>query len=167
MTLSVDNPKPQPAVRSTAEQSAVELAVRQLFEKSITFNETLGLKVHTFSDTPSIRFDMRSELVGHYVYGRLHGGVISTALDSTGGFAIMCGLCAKFAGDSVDQIMMRFSKLGTIDLHIDYLRPGIGEHFIASAQTTRLGGRIGSTLMQLHNNQGLLIATGSANYIVS
>lgn len=110
---------------------------------------------------------MRPELVGHYVYGRLHGGVISTALDSTGGFAIMCCLCSKYPSESVDQIMARFSKLGTIDLHIDYLRPGIGAYFIASAKTTRLGGRIGSTLMQLHNDQGLLIATGSANYIVS
>ena len=153
--------------RSSAEQATVELAIRHLFEHAITFNQTLGLKVHEFGEAPSIQFNMRPELVGHYFYGRLHGGVISAALDSIGGFAIMCGISAKHPTDSADQIMERFSKLGTINLYVDYLRPGIGSHFTVSAKINRLGGRIGSTQMALHNDEGLLIATGSANYIVS
>ena len=158
---------PARLIRSSTEQATVEAAIGHLFEQAITFNQTLGLKVHQFSEAPSIRFDMRPELVGHYFYGRLHGGVISAALDSIGGFAIMCGISAKHPADTAAQVMERFGKLGTIDLHVDYLRPGIGSHFIASAKINRLGGRIGSTQMALHNNEGLLIATGSANYIVS
>jgi uncharacterized protein (TIGR00369 family) len=57
--------------------------------------------------------------------------------------------------------------MGTIDLRTDYLLPGRGAHFIATAEVTRLGGRIGSTQMRLVNDQGTLIATGAANYIVS
>ena len=57
--------------------------------------------------------------------------------------------------------------MGTIDLRVDYLRPGLGEHFVASAEVTRLGGRVGSTQMRLHNDGGTLIATGAAVYVVS
>ncbi len=63
--------------------------------------------------------------------------------------------------------MHRFGRLGTIDLRVDYLRPGIGRHFTASAEVVRLGGRVGSVLMRLVNDEDLLIATGAASYILS
>ena len=57
--------------------------------------------------------------------------------------------------------------MGTIDLRIDYLRPGIGSAFTASAEVTRLGGRIGATQMRLVNDQRSAIATGAAAYVIS
>ena len=63
--------------------------------------------------------------------------------------------------------MHRFAKLGTIDLRIDYLRPGLGKHFTAHAEVMRLGGRVGTTQMRLLNDEGTLIATGAAAYMVS
>jgi uncharacterized protein (TIGR00369 family) len=57
--------------------------------------------------------------------------------------------------------------MATIDLRTDYLRQGIGQHFVASAEVTRLGGRVSSTQMRLVNEEGTLIATGSAAYIVA
>jgi uncharacterized protein (TIGR00369 family) len=57
--------------------------------------------------------------------------------------------------------------MSTIDLRIDYLRPGVGTSFVATAAVTRLGGRIGSTQMRLTNDQGIVIATGSAAYVIS
>ena len=56
---------------------------------------------------------------------------------------------------------------GTIDLRVDFLRQGVGIHFIASAEVMRLGSRVGSTQMRLHNDEGTLIATAAAAYIVS
>ena len=47
------------------------------------------------------------------------------------------------------------------------LRQGLGLHFIASAEVTRLGGRVASTQMRLVNDEGILIATGAGAYIVS
>jgi acyl-coenzyme A thioesterase PaaI-like protein len=43
----------------------------------------------------------------------------------------------------------------------------MGSSFIATATISRLGGRVGSTQMALHNDQGLLIATGAGAYVVS
>ena len=59
------------------------------------------------------------------------------------------------------------SRLGTIDLRVDYLRPGLGQEFVATAEVTRLGGRIGSTQMRLANEQATLIATAAAAYVIS
>jgi uncharacterized protein (TIGR00369 family) len=155
-------------MRSEAEQALLEKALHNLFDINITFNQTLGLKIHTLSSSAvTTRFQMKPSLVGHYHYGRLHGGVISAVLDSTGGLALMVALADKFKNESTQQIVQRFTKMGTIDLRIDYLRPGLGEYFDASVKVTRLGGRIASTQMALTNNLGELISTGAASYVVS
>ena len=159
---------PSPARRSPAEQQRLEAALADLFEQRITFNQILGLKVVSLSPgLPTTRFDMRPELVGHYLYGRLHGGVISSVLDAMGGLALMVAIGEKHADESTAQVMHRFGRMGTIDLRVDFLRQGLGQHFLATAEVTRLGGRVGSTQMRLTNQDGLLIATAAAAYIVS
>lgn len=154
--------------RSADEQQRLHAAITDLWERRITFNSVLGLHIESLDPAaPRLRFDMRPELVGHYLYGRLHGGVISAVLDAMGGYALTLAIGEKHADETADQVMHRFARMGTIDLRIDYLRQGIGRHFVASAEVTRLGGRVGSTLMRLVNDEGLLIATGAAAYIVS
>jgi uncharacterized protein (TIGR00369 family) len=154
--------------RSAEQQALLERQLTELFEQRICFNAVLGLKVRSLApDGHAMDFAMRPELVGHYLYGRLHGGVISAALDATGGNALMCALAEKFAHETAEQVMHRFAKLGTIDLRIDYLRPGIGATFTASAHILRLGGRVATVQMSLHNEAQLLIATGTGAYVVS
>ena len=154
--------------RSPEEQARLDALMRELFEQMISFNRLIGLKIDSADPVaPRLRFEMRPELIGHFLHGRLHGGVISTALDTIGGFALMCAIVHKHQGEDTMQIAQRFSKIGTIDLRVDYLRPGIGGHFIAGARVTRLGGRIGSTQMTLENDTGVLIATGAAAYVLS
>lgn len=159
---------PAPTHRSAAEQQKLHTILTDLFEQRISFNQVLGLKVVTLDPArPTLRFDMRPELVGHYLYGRLHGGVISATLDAMGGFALMVAIAEKHADESAEQVLHRFARMGTIDLRIDFLRQGIGQHFLATAEVTRLGGRVGSTQMRLANDEGTLIATGAAAYMIS
>jgi uncharacterized protein (TIGR00369 family) len=154
--------------RSTEEQRRLDAALTDLFERRITFNQTLGLVVESAqAPAPRIRFTMRPELIGSATHGRLHGGVISATLDAMGGFALMVAIGEQHADESTTQVMHRFLKMGTIDLRVDYLRPGVGAHFIACAEVTRLGGRIGATQMRLVNDAGTLIATGAAAYVIS
>ena len=154
--------------RTAADQRDFETALRDVFEQRISFNKVLGFRIESFDPLePRVRFDMRPELVGHYLYGRLHGGVISAVLDATAGFALMCALADKHRDEPAEQIIHRFLRLGTIDLRVDYLRQGIGERFHASARITRLGGRIGSAQMTLVNEAGALIATAAASYVIS
>jgi acyl-coenzyme A thioesterase PaaI-like protein len=55
----------------------------------------------------------------------------------------------KHPADTAERVLQRFARMGTIDLRVDFLRQGVGKHFVASAEVTRLGGRVGSTQMRL------------------
>ncbi len=154
--------------RSAEEQQRLQRALAELFEQRITFNSVLGLKVLSLEPGDIRgRFDMKPELVGHYSYGRLHGGVISSVLDAMGGLALMAAIAEHHAHEATLPVMQRFGRLSTIDLRVDFLRQGIGKHFIATAEVTRLGGRVGSTQMKLVNDEGSVLATGAAAYVVS
>jgi uncharacterized protein (TIGR00369 family) len=154
--------------RSAAEQALVDAELVQIFQHRITFNQTLGLRIDSVRPGDvRATLPMRPELVGHFAYGRLHGGVISAVLDAMGGLAAMVGVAERHPHDSAQQVLHRFARLGTIDLRVDFLRPGLGRHFVATAEVTRLGGRVGSTQMRLVNDEETLIATGAASYIVS
>lgn len=142
--------------------------VKKVFEEMIVFNRLLGLKITSVVPTQvRARIDMRNDLVGHFAYNRIHGGVISASLDALGGLAVTMAICARHMDESPTQRMQRFAKLGTIDLRVDYLRPGIGEWFELHAEVMRLGSRVASTRMEFLGADGKLLSTGSAAYIVS
>ncbi|MBT9486063.1 MAG: thioesterase family protein [Rubrivivax sp.] len=154
--------------RSAAEQARFETALTHMFEHSIRFNAVLGLTVASLAPGEvQLRLPMKEDLVGHFSHGRIHGGAISATLDALGGLALMVELAERHPADSAEQVMQRFSRFGTIDLRVDYLRPGLGTHFVGRAEVTRLGGRVGSVQCRLHNDQGTLIATSAAAYVVA
>lgn len=139
-----------------------------IFEEKIVFNRVLGLKIVSLRpDCVQGCIDMKPELVGHYAYNRLHGGVISAGLDAMGGLAVMVAIGARHMDESPEQRLHRFAKLGTIDLRVDYLRPGIGSHFELRAAVLRLGSRVASTRMEFLGADGELLSAASAAYIVS
>lgn len=143
-------------------------ALTHLFEEKIVFNQVLGLKVTELRPDGAVgRIAMKPELVGHYLYNRVHGGAISAGLDAMGGLAAMAALGAKHMDETPDQRMQRFSRLGTIDLRVDYLRPAIGEHFELRAHVLKLGARVANIRMEFSGPDGTLMATGAAAYIVS
>ena len=142
--------------------------VRDIFETKIVFNSVLGLKITAIEPHEvRARIDMRNELVGHFAYNRIHGGVISAGLDAMGGLATMAAIGARHMDETPAQRLHRFAKLGTIDLRIDYLRPGIGDHFELRAEVLRLGSRVASTRMGFYGPDGKLLSTGAGAYIVS
>lgn len=142
--------------------------LKEIFEERIVFNQLLGLKIDTLGEEEVTgHIDMRPELIGHFAHQRLHGGVISATLDAMGGLAVMAAIGARHMDEAPMQRLMRFGKLGTIDLRIDYLRPGIGERFVLKAQVMRLGSRVASTRMEFLGADGKLLSTGAGAYIVS
>lgn len=142
--------------------------LKKIFEEMISFNRVLGLKIHDLGPAQvRARIEMKPELVGHFSYNRIHGGVISAGLDAMGGLAVMAAIGARHMDEAPMQRLRRFANLGTIDLRIDYLRPGIGAHFDLHAQVLRLGSRVASTRMEFFGPDGTLLSTGSGAYIVS
>ena len=144
------------------------IGLKKVFEEMIVFNRVLGLKITSLKSNQVIaRIDMKPELVGHFSFNRVHGGVISAGLDAMGGLAVMAAIGARHMHETPMQRLQRFAKLGTIDLRIDYLRPGIGDYFELRAQVMRLGSRVASTRMEFLGADGKLLSTGSGAYIVS
>ena len=142
--------------------------LRQLVEEKITFNHVIGLKLTGVSaNVLTGRIHMRPELVGHFSYNRLHGGVTSAALDTLGGLACIVNITMKHLDETPEQRIARFLKIGTIDLRVDYMGPAIGEFFDVRAEALRVGSRIGYTQMSLRGPKGELLSTGSGAYIVS
>jgi len=158
--------------KTTAAEPAKEFepecvaGLKKIFEDMIAFNQVLGLKITSITpDRVSGAIAMRPELVGSP--NRLHGGVISASLDAMGGLAVMAAIGARHMDEAPAQRLHRFGKLGTIDLRIDYLRPGIGDHFELRAEVLRLGSRVATTRMEFLGADGKLLSTGAGAYIVS
>jgi len=74
-------------------------------------------------------------------------------------------MAAAAQSDDAD-LTGRFSCLGTIDLRVDCLRPGIGEAFRAPGFALWTGSRVAVSRMELRNDTGTLIAVGTGTYIV-
>ncbi len=142
--------------------------IEEVFNQKIPFNQVLGLRVHSLDyERPAIRFDMRPELVGNFMRGNLHGGVISSVIDVTGGLTAFLGVQHRLRDEVLEKKLDRFAKLGTIDLRVDYLRPGFGEWFEATGQILRTGNKVAVARIELMNDRGELIATGTGAYVVA
>ena len=54
----------------------------------------------------------------------------------------------------------------TIDLRVDYLRPGRGERFTATSTLLRAGNKVAVARVELHNEAQVYIASATATYMV-
>ena len=146
-------------------QSMLQLVGR--IHESLPFNQLLGLTVaYVKADSAGYAFSMRDELVGNFARGILHGGVISAVLDATGGLTATASAMGRMQGLAMEEIADRVARFGTIDMRIDFLRPGKGERFLASGSIMRTGRKVAVTRMELKNEKEITIAVGTAAYIM-
>ena len=137
------------------------------FIKSTPFNQVLGMEIMWVKDDSiGVKINMREDLIGNSFRGLLHGGVSASILDVVGGMASFFNLRKKMKGQSIEKAAERFRKFGTIDLRIDYLRPGKGKVFEGTAVILRSGSKIAVARMELHNDEGQLIAVGTGSYMI-
>jgi uncharacterized protein (TIGR00369 family) len=160
--------KPPPPFPASGFEPGFVAGLKDIFEQKIVFNRVLGLEITQIApERVTARIAMKPELIGHFGHQRIHGGVISAGLDAMGGLAVMAAIGARHMDEPPLQRLQRFAKLGTIDLRVDYLRPGLGEAFELRAEVLRLGSRVASTRMEFLDADGKLLSTGAAAYIVS
>ena len=137
------------------------------YETKLPFSKILGLRVDRLEpDHARVVFDMKPELIGNPVHGVLHGGVISSTLDATGGIMASIGVVERLTSKKPEDIEIGISKVSTIDLRVDYLRPGLGKQFCATGVIMRTGKKVTVVRMELRNNLEKLIAVGTGTYIV-
>lgn len=138
-----------------------------LFEEQLPFDRVLGMRVASVAaDKASVTFDRRDDLIGNVFHQTLHGGVISSVLDAVGGLTALASLVERAAGLPEEKLVGIFSKVGTIDIRVDYLRPGRGDRFTGNAWIMRSGRKVAVTRMELHADSGLLVAVGTGTYMI-
>ncbi len=138
------------------------------FLEQIPFNKVLGLIPSKLSgDYCEFKMKMKDELIGNFLQGILHGGAISTALDVTGGAMAMVAAWQRLKEHKVpaSERPKTLAKLGTIDMRVDFLRPGKGEEFTIGATLLRIGNKVAVTRMEFSNEKGDLIAVGTGTYL--
>jgi len=121
----------------------------------IPFNAALGVEIIDLGDGYAIqRLPYSPELVGDPETGVLHGGAITTLLDS------VCGAAAFMA-------MATPENLATLDLRIDYLKPATpGEAVIGRAECLKRTRQvIFIRCMAYHSDPSDPIAMGTASFV--
>ncbi|MEZ9821659.1 thioesterase family protein [Shewanella sp. 10N.286.45.A1] len=141
--------------------------VAEVFDKHVPFHNLLGMDIKRYDvDGVEVVVRMKPELIGNIHQQILHGGVTATVLDVVGGLTAFSGLVASRDDWSLEELEKRIQTLGTIDLRVDYLRPGRGEIFTGTGTVIRAGNRVSVSRMELHNEKGDHIAFGTGTYMV-
>ncbi|MEQ8571190.1 MAG: hotdog fold thioesterase [Deltaproteobacteria bacterium] len=128
--------------------------VVEQFMRLVPFNQVLQIRIESLEDGfVRMAIPFREELIGDPFRRALHGGVISALVDTAGGAALMTR-CE--VGD----------RLSTVDMRVDYLRPGLPEDVIVDATVVRLGNRVGVAEMRAYHagRKAEPIASGKAVY---
>ena len=114
--------------------------LKTIYEEQMPFNKYLGIKIDAMSvDGVVVRIDMRDELIGNFEKNILHGGVISSILDFTGGVIAQIHVLNEMKDASLEKQVKRLTSMGTIDMRIDYIRPGKGSLFSGHRPHFKIG----------------------------
>jgi uncharacterized protein (TIGR00369 family) len=128
--------------------------LQEFMEHGIPFNEFLGMKVTLIDNgRAEMKIPGRPELTGDPFRPALHGGVISSLADTVGGLAV-------FSTVEPGRVA------STVDLRVDYLRPGnVDIDLYAQARVLRVGNRVAATHTVVYQTTiDEPIATASAVY---
>jgi uncharacterized protein (TIGR00369 family) len=131
--------------------------LKQVVEEHIPFNKFLGVRAARIA-AGAVRLELpfRDVMIGDPMRQAIHGGVISMLADTAGGMAVWSAIEDPAA------------RVSTIDLRVDYLRPGRPELLVADATVVRVGGRVGVADIRLFHpdTEGETVATGKGVYAI-
>ncbi len=141
--------------------------LKQIVEQRIPFNKVLGLSLERLaSDRATLSFSLREDLLGNTRRSMLHGGVIAAVLDTAGGVMAFLASLDRSTGQDHAIRLKSLERISTIDMRVDYLRPGIGERFSATSFILRAGQTVAVIRSELHNQESVLIAVATCSYML-
>jgi len=141
--------------------------ISDMFMNQMPFNDLLGMRITNYTtDSIELRINMDDKLIGNPIRKILHGGVTASLLDVAGGMLVAAAAIPYMKTKNAANFHQNLKSLGTIDLRVDYLRPGWGDEFTATAHVIRSGNKVAVTRMELHNQEGVHIAFGTGTYLV-
>ena len=128
--------------------------ILKMMEEQVPFNRLLGIQGESASVGACVLvLAVRPEFVGDFRRPALHGGVLSSLIDTAGGVAAWSALGAHVS-------------ISTVDMRVDYLEPArLGGPLRADAQLVRKGNRVCHVRIAV-TQDGRLVAEGRAVYSI-
>jgi uncharacterized protein (TIGR00369 family) len=132
--------------------------ITEFIEKKILYNKLLGIKLNSLTNGSSeLYLPFKKELLGDPFRSIIHGGVISSLIDVSGGVTCF-------------SILRNPSyRLSTLDLRVDFLEPVKNANLICSGKIVRIGNKIGVARMDVfvnNNSKSKLVAIGNGVYTI-
>ncbi len=125
-------------------------------EEEIPFNKFLGIRVENAENGFARLFlPYKPQFTGDARRPALHGGILSTLIDTCGGVAVWT--CCQLD-----------DRIATIDMRVDYLRPAPQADLLAESRVRLMGNRVGNvqTVVFARESPEDIIAEGRAVYNV-
>jgi uncharacterized protein (TIGR00369 family) len=126
----------------------------RFIEEGVPFDKYLGIKVDELRKGFARLFiPFRKEFIGDNRRPALHGGLISTLIDT-------CGGTAAWTHCSKDD------RISTVDIRVDYLRPGPDDDIFAESVVQRMGNRVSVVHTRVYScsDKETVIAEGRSVY---
>lgn len=130
--------------------------LRKYLVDPVPHNRALGVSLEAIDGRHvTLKLPYREDLVGDPITGVLHGGAITTLLDSTAG-------CAVLLAQSSPR------RVATLDLRIDYMRPAtVGLDVIAVGECFRTTKNVAFVrAVAHHGDPEKLIATATGTFAI-
>jgi uncharacterized protein (TIGR00369 family) len=122
----------------------------------VPHNTALGLIAVDFGPSHAVvNLPYARHLVGNPVNGVLHGGVVTSLLDATGGLAVILAIKGQ-------------KRIATLDLRIDYLRPATpGRDLLARAECYKLTRNVAFVRgVAYHDDPNDAVASTAATFMI-
>lgn len=130
--------------------------VIEFMEQKVPFNRHLGIRVAEIREGfARLELPFSEEFVGDPMRPALHGGVVSTLIDTCGGAAVWS---VTNSGD----------RLSTVDLRVDFMWPAPLEALVCESTVLRMGNRVGVASSEIFSLEkpDRIIAVGKGVYNV-
>ncbi len=165
--VSNDYLKTIPDVTSEKVMSSIFSILMDVYNTKMPFNKLLGIKVTELNmERAVISIDSREDLYGNYIHQILHGGVISSVIDLSGGIIAQAHALSKMKGMTIGEMMHRFSMMSTLNMRVDYLRPGSGNKFECISKVIRAGNKVAVVQMEMIGPDNKQTAVGTGSYLI-
>lgn len=129
-----------------------QAGIQELLDNS-PFISFMGLTVEsmdTEKDLIVLRMPMRPEFERRAGTGQWHGGAIASLIDTAGDYAV---------------VMKTGAGVPTVNFRTDYLRPASNTELVATAWIRRAGRSIAVVDIDVHDDNGKLVAVGRGTYV--
>jgi len=156
-----------PDVTSDKVMSSIFSMLMDVYNIKMPFNKLLGIEVTELNiNRAVISIKSREELYGNYIHQILHGGVISSVIDLSGGIIAQAHALSKMKGMKIGEMMQRFSMMSTLNMRVDYLRPGSGTTFECISKVVRAGNKVAVVQMEMFGEDNKQTAIGTGSYLI-